>query len=323
MRFVTILAMILAVGMSAVARAGDYPAQPITLVIPFSVGGPTDTIARTVASSMQKQLRQPIVVESITGAGGTIAAARVARARPDGYTMMLHHIGMAASPALYADLGYDPMTDFEPIGEVTDVPMTLIGRRGLPAATLSELLHYIGQEPRGVSIAHAGPGSASYLCALLFMNAADVKLNAVGYKGTAPALTDVLGGRRDLLCDQTTNSTTHIRSGKVKAYGTTTARRVSLMQDVPTLDEAGLKKFEMTVWHALYVPRGTPPEIVAKLSDALRFALADSTVQARFKDLGTNPVALEKATPDYARRHLESETVRWRAIIGRVGRTLE
>lgn len=323
MRFVKTLAMTLVMGVSAVAHAEDYPTRPITLVIPFSVGGPTDTVARTVAASMQKQLRQPIVIESITGAGGTVAAARVARARPDGYTMMLHHIGMAASPALYPGLDYDPQADFEPIGEVTDVPMTLIGRRGLPAATLGELLDHIRQHERGVSMAHAGPGSASHLCALLFMHATGVRLKTATYKGTAPALTDVLGGRRDLLCDQTTNSATQIRSGKVKAYGTTTARRVTSMHGVPTLDEAGLRKFEMTVWHALYVPRGTPADVIEKLSDALRFALADSTVHARFNDLGTDPVTPDKATPDYARRHLETETARWRSVIERVGRQIE
>lgn len=323
MRFLQTLAMVLAIGVSTAAHAEGYPTRPITLVIPFAVGGPTDTVARTVAASMQKQLRQPIIIESITGAGGTVAAARVARAQPDGYTMMLHHIGMAASPALYPDLGYDPQIDFEPIGEVTDVPMTLIGRRSLPATTLGELLDYIRRDGVGVSMAHAGPGSASHLCALLFMHATGVKLKAASYKGTAPALTDVLGGRRDLLCDQTTNSATQIRSGKVKAYGTTTTRRVTSMHGVPTLDEAGLKKFEMAVWHALYVPRGTPADVIEKLSSALQFALADSTVQARFRDLGTDPVALDKATPAYARRHLETETVRWRSVIERVGRQFE
>lgn len=319
MRFLKIIVAMLVAGASAgayaQARSAVYPVRPITLIIPYAAGGPTDTIARTIAAAMQKRLRQPIIVESVAGAGGTIGTQRVAHARPDGYTVLLHHMGMAAMPTLYPGLGIDPRTAFESVGEVTWVPMVLVGRRDLPPDSLAALLDYMHENGSHVSVAHAGVGSASWLCTLMFEHATHTRSGTTGYKGTAPAMADVLAGKRDLLCDQSTNAATHIRGDKLRVYGSTTAHRLTTLPGVPTLDEAGLKKFEIAVWHALYVPHGTPPRVVTVLNDALRFALSDSTVRARFRDLDTDSVPLEQATPEHAREHLDAEIARWRSII--------
>jgi tripartite-type tricarboxylate transporter receptor subunit TctC len=300
---------------AAAASAQGYPSRSITLIVPFAAGGPTDTVARTVATSMQKRLRQTVIIENVGGAGGTIGAARVAAAPPDGYTILLHHIGMATAPSLYPNLSFDPQQSFEIIGEVTDVPMTMLARLDFPAKNLKAFLKYLKTRKPSVSYAHAGQGSASHLCGLLFMSTIQANFKTVGYKGTGPAMNDLLDGRVDLMCDQTTNTTPQIRSAKVLAFGVTTARRVASLPDVPSLQEGGLKGFEVTVWHALYAPRGTPAEALDKLNDALRFALVDAAVKARFNDLGTEPVALAKATPAYARAHLQAEVKKWAPVI--------
>jgi tripartite-type tricarboxylate transporter receptor subunit TctC len=300
---------------AAAASAQGYPSRSITLIVPFAAGGPTDTVARTVAASMQKRLRQTVIIENVGGAGGTIGAARVAAAPPDGYTILLHHIGMATAPSLYPNLSFDPQQSFEIIGEVTDVPMTVLARLDFPAKNLKAFLKYLKTRKPSVSYAHAGQGSASHLCGLLFMSTIQANFKTVGYKGTGPAMNDLLDGRVDLMCDQTTNTTPQIRSAKVLAFGVTTARRVASLPDVPSLQEGGLKGFEVSVWHALYAPRGTPAEALDKLNDALRFALVDAAVKARFNDLGTEPVALDKATPAYARAHLQAEVKKWAPVI--------
>ena len=300
---------------AAAASAQGYPARSITLIVPFAAGGPTDTVARTVATSMQKRLRQAVIIENVGGAGGTIGSARVASAAPDGYTILLHHIGMATAPALYPNLSFDPQRSFEIIGEVTDVPMTVVARPEFPARDLKAFLKYLKTRKAGVTYAHAGQGSASHLCGLLFMSAIQADVKSVGYKGTGPAMNDLLDGKVDLMCDQTTNTTPQIRSAKVIAFGVTTPRRVATLPGVPSLQEEGLKGFEVTVWHALYAPHGTPAEALDKLNDALRFALVDTAVKARFNDLGTEPVALDKATPAYARAHLQAEIRKWAPVI--------
>ena len=297
----------------------DYPAQVITTIVPFSAGGSTDTIGRLIAEPMTGKLGQQVIVENIGGAGGTLGAGRAARATPDGYTLLLHHIGLASSVGLYRKLPYDTATAFAPIGLVTDVPMTIVARADFPANSVGELLAYIRANKDQVVFAHAGVGSVSHLCGLLLMQALGTKMTSVGYKGSGPAMTDLLGGQVDMTCDQTTNTMGHIRSGKIKAYAVTTKERLSSLPDLPTLDEAGLEGFEVTAWHGLYAPKGTPQEVVDKLVAALQVALEDPKVVERFADLGTEPVPQERATPAALEQHLQAEIVKWKPIIQAAG----
>jgi tripartite-type tricarboxylate transporter receptor subunit TctC len=304
---------------STVALAQDYPTKTITMVVPFAAGGPTDTVARLVAQSMSVKLKQTIIVENVGGAGGTIGAARVAKSTPDGYTIFLHHIGQSTAPALYRKLTYNAIDSFEPIGLVTDVPMTIVARKDFPAKDFKELLAYVKANKEKVTYANAGVGSASHLCGMLFMTAIGTDLTTVPYKGTGPAMNDLLGGQVDFMCDQTTNTTSQIKGGKIKAYGVTTKTRLATMPDLPTLNEAGLPGFEVAVWHAMYAPKGTPKPIIDKLSGALQVALKDPIVKQRFADLGTEPVAESKATPEALRVYLKSEIDRWSPIIAKAG----
>src|SRR5712671_8159326 len=251
------------------ALAQNYPTKPIYLYIPFAAGGPTDTLGRNLAQVMGKALKQQLIVENVVGAGGTIAVARAAKAAPDGYTVLLHHIGMSTAPALYRTLSFDPLKDFEYIGEVADVPMTMIARGNFPAASFKEFLAYIKANKDKVTYANAGLGAASHLCGMLFMTAIQTDVTTVPYNGTAPAMNDLLGGQVDFMCDQTTNTTSQIKAEKIKVYGVTTLKRVASLPKVPTLDEAGLKGFEVTVWHSLYAPKGTPKPVIDKLTSAL------------------------------------------------------
>lgn len=310
----------LALCASALAYAdAPYPTKTITVVVPFSAGGPTDTVARLIAQSMSTELKQTVIVENVGGAGGTIGAARVAKAEPDGYTLLLHHIGQSTAPTLYRKLSYDAVNSFEPIGLITDVPMTFIARRDFPAKDLKELIAYVKANKTKVSYANAGIGAASHLCGMLFMTAIDTELTTVPYKGTGPAMNDLLGGQVDFMCDQTTNTTSQIKSGKVKVYAVTTKTRVPSLPNVPTLNEAGLPGFDVAVWHGLYAPKGTPKPIVDKLSAALQVALKDPVVKQRFADLGTEPVAANRATPEALRAHLKSEIAKWAPIIKKAG----
>jgi tripartite-type tricarboxylate transporter receptor subunit TctC len=318
----TLLLLSLWFGVTAGALAGPYPHKPVTMVVVYAAGGPSDTVARTIAPAMQRHLGQSIIIETMAGAGGRIGSAYVARAKPDGYTILLHHISMALGPTLHAGLEYDPLQDFDAIGELTDVPMVLIGRPGLPAADLPALLRELQERRRSFAIGYAGTASASHLCTLLLAEATGARFVGVNYKGTAPAMQDLLDERIDLLCDQSTPATAHIRGGKVRAYGITTSERVASLKRVPTLREGGLPQVDISVWHALYVPKGTPAEVRNKLTEALRYALTDAAVRARLKDLGTEPVSLDQATPDYARAHLAAEIERWSAVIERSGRRL-
>jgi tripartite-type tricarboxylate transporter receptor subunit TctC len=307
------------IGTAVSAQAQEYPTRPITMVVPFAAGGPTDTVGRMIAQSMSTRLKQQVIIENAAGAGGTIAAAKVARAAPDGYTLFLHHIGQSTAPSLYRKLPYNVYDSFEPIGLVTDVPMTLIARKDFPAKDFKEALAYIKANKDKISLANAGVGSASHLCGMLFMNAIDTDLTTVPYKGTAPAMNDLLGGQVDLLCDQTTNTSAYIKSDKVKVYGLTTKSRLPQLPGVPTLNEAGLPGFEVAVWHGLYAPKGTPKPVIDKLSSALQYALADASVKQRFGDLGTEPVAQNRATPEALRSHLKSEVDKWAPIIKKAG----
>ena len=289
------------------------------MIVPFAAGGPTDTVGRLVAEAMTRSLGQQVIVENVGGAGGTLGAARVAKADPDGYTVLMYHIGQATSGSLYRKLPYDPATAFAPVGRVTDVPMTVIARADLPPGNAQELIAYLREQQDKVTLANAGPGSSSHLCGMLLQAAVGAQLTTVPYKGTAPAMTDMLGGQLDLMCDQTTNTTGQIRAGKVKAYAVTTKDRVAALPDLPTLDEAGLPGFEMSVWHGLWAPAGTPPEAVEKLTAALAAALKDPKVIERFADLGTVPVPAEQVTPAALRSQTEAETTKWQPIIRSAG----
>jgi tripartite-type tricarboxylate transporter receptor subunit TctC len=301
--------------------AGGYPEQGIDIIVPFAEGGPTDTVTRLIADPMAAELGGEIVVQNVEGAGGTVAAEQAAGAEPDGYTVLMHHIGMSTAPTLYADLAYDPLEDFEMIGLVTEVPMTIIGSPEFEPNTLDELITYLEENIDTVNYAHAGTGAASQLCGLLFEQATGLDMNEVPYDGTGPAMEDLLGNQVDFMCDQTTNTAERILGDEVKAYAVTTPERIEALPDVPTTAEQGLPDIEVTVWHGLYVPAGTPQEVIDALAAALQVALADETVISRLGELGTAPVAADRATPDAHRQHLEAQIELWRPIIEEAGVT--
>ena len=301
------------------AGADVYPTKPISVVVAFPAGGPTDFIARTVAQSMQKTLGQSLNIENVSGAGGTVGVGRVARANPDGYSLLVHHIGMATAPTLYRNLQFDPLEDFIPLGAIADVPMTLVARADFPAQTFGEMLAYVKANGDKVTYANAGIGSASHLCGLVFMQAIQTQMTIVPYKGTQPAMSDLLGGRVDLLCDQTTQTTAQINANRIKAYAVTTRTRVGTLPNLPTLNELGLRDFHVAIWHILFTPKNTPKEVVDKLVKALQAALSDPVVKQRFAELGTEPVAMDRATPEFARTMLKSEIDRWAPVIRRAG----
>jgi len=299
--------------------AQDYPTGPVTIVVPFAAGGPTDTVTRLVAEPMSKSLGQQIVVQNVGGAGGTLGATQVAKSPPDGYTLLLHHIGMSTAPSLYPDLAFDPVKDFAPIGLVTSVPMTIIARKDFPPNTLQELIAYVKENADTVTYANAGIGAASHLCGMLFMAAIDTELVTVPYQGTGPAMTDLIGGQVDFMCDQTTNTTGQILGGEVKAYAVTSPERLANLPDVPTTAEAGLPDFALGVWHGLYAPAGTPQAALDKLETALQAAVADPTVAERFAELGTAPATAEEATPAALGKLLTEQIALWKPLIEAAG----
>ncbi len=302
-------------GSNIASAQKDWPTHSIQLIVPFAAGGPTDTIARLIAVPMGQALGQTIVVENVPGAGGTIASTKVARAAPDGYTIYIHHMGMATANALYDKLPYDPLTSFEYIGQVADVPMVLLGKKDLPANNFKELEAYIKANGSKVTMANAGPGAVSQLCGLLFQSRLGVKLTNIPYKGTGPALTDLLGGQVDLLCDQTTQTIPYIKDGRVKAFGTTTLKRLTAIPNVPTLNEQGLKGFEVKVWHGMYAPKGVPQPILDKLNAALKKALNSPDVQHRLNDANIDIVSMDKVSAKGLKSHLESEINIWGPVI--------
>jgi len=300
-----------------------YPDKPVTIVVPFSAGGPTDKVARDLAEALRKPLGgQTIVIENVGGAGGTLGATKVAKAAADGYTLLLHHIGMSTAPALYRNLQYKPLEDFEYLGMINEVPMTLIGRPNLPANSYAELTKWISSTPKGqVNLANAGLGSASHLCGLLYMSALKVEMQTIPYKGTAPAITDLLGGQVDLLCDQTTNTTTQIEAGKVKAYAVTTLQRLTTpaLSKLPTLDESGVKGFNVSIWHGLYAPKGTPKAVVDKVNTALKAALTDAEFIKREEALGAVIVTDGRVNPAEHKKFVASEIDKWAPVIKAAG----
>ena len=314
-----VFALCAALAFALTASAQDYPTRTITIVVPFAAGGPTDTVTRLVAQSMGKTLGQTVIVENTGGAGGTIGVEKVARAKPDGYTLLLMHIGIATSQSLYRNLRYDPVKDLDPIGLVTDVPMTMIAKAAFAPKDVKELAPYIKANKDKVTYAHAGIGSASHLCGMLYLSSIQADVTTVPYKGTGPAMTDLIGGQVDFMCDQTTNTTQQIKGGKVKAYAVTTKKRVASLPDLPTFDESGLKGFEVAIWHGIWAPHGTPKAALDRLTAALQAALKDPNLVAKFAELGTEPVAQNRATQEALRSHLKSEIDKWSPVIKKAG----
>ncbi|MEW6449062.1 MAG: tripartite tricarboxylate transporter substrate-binding protein [Pseudomonadota bacterium] len=304
---------------AAQAGAQSYPSKPINLVVPAAAGGPTDTVARLIAESMSRTLGQTVIVENIGGAGGTIGMARVAKSAPDGYSLAIWHIAQATAPALYDNLKYDPLEDFDHIGRITDVPMTLVSKTALPTNTVGEIIQWMKSQNTKATYGHAGTGSASHLCALLLMNQLGIQMTGVPFRGTGPAMNDLIGGQFDVMCDQTTGTTNQIKEGKIKGYAVTTLTKVSSLPNLPTLNDSGLKGFEVSAWHAMWAPKGLPKEATDKLVTALQGALKDPKVVERFASLGTEPVAPSLATPAALRSQLGSELTKWRTVIKSAG----
>jgi len=311
--------------LTAVALAGsalaEYPEKPVTIIVPFAAGGPTDKVARDLAEALRKPLGGTIVIENVGGAGGTLGAAKVAKAAPDGYTLLLHHIGMATSPALYRNLPYKTLEDFEYLGLVNEVPMTLIGRTTLPANNYAELVKWLEANRGKINLANAGLGAASHLCGLLLQQSLKIDMTTVPYKGTAPAMTDLLGGQVDIMCDQTTNTTSQIESGKVKAFAVTTTKRLTTptLAKLPTLDEAGLKGFNVSIWHGMYAPKGTPKPVLDKINTALKTALKDPEFDKREEALGAVVVTDARVNPAEHKKFVEAEINKWAPAIKAAG----
>jgi tripartite-type tricarboxylate transporter receptor subunit TctC len=302
--------------------AAAYPDKPITIVVSFAAGGPTDEVARDLARSLRKGLNnQSIVIENVAGAGGTLGAARVAKAAPDGYTLLIHSSSIATSPALYRKLPYRTLDDFEYLGMIAEVPMALVGKPGLPAGSFAELRTWIDANRGRITLANAGIGTASWQCGLLFQQALGVQMTAVPYKGTAPAMTDLLGGQVDLMCDQTTSTTAQIELGRVKAYAVTTLRHLATpaLATLPTLDEAGLKGFNVTAWQAFYAPRGTPKAVLDAVSAALKQALKDPAFIRREETLGAVVITDDRVNGDEHKEFVEAEINKWRPLIKAAG----
>lgn len=318
----TLLAGTIAVLMGTAAQnafAQAYPSKPITILVPAAAGGPTDTVARLVAESMTKTLGQTVLVDNAGGAGGTIGMAKVARSAPDGYTLAVWHIAQATAPALYDGLKYDVVNDFDGIGRITDVPMTLVSKTALPPKDVGEMLAWIKKEQAKATYGHAGIGSASFLCMLMLQKDLGVKVEGVGYRGTGPAMNDLIAGTFDFMCDQTTGTTGPIASGKIKGYAVTTKTKVASVPNLPTLDSSGVPGFEVSAWHAMWAPKGLPKDVSDKLVSALQAALKDPKVVERFASLGTEPVAPAQATPEALKTQLTNEVKRWDPVLRAAG----
>ena len=305
------------------AQAQNFPdGKPITIVVPFAAGGPTDRVARDLAEAMRKPLDGvSIVVDNAAGAGATIGIAKVARAKPDGYTLLVTHVAMATTPVLYRKLSYNVETDFEYLGVINDVPMTVIGKPTLEANNFKELRDWIGKNSGKVNLGNAGIGSASHLCGLLFQSELKAEMTTVPYKGTAPAIADLIGGQIDLLCDQTTNTTSQIEAKKVKPYAVTTLKRLSTpaLKDIPTLDESGLKGFQVTIWHGLYAPKGTPAPVLKKINDALKVALKDPDFIKKEEGLGAVVTSDKRLEPAEHKKFVQGEIARFGPVIKAAG----
>jgi tripartite-type tricarboxylate transporter receptor subunit TctC len=294
---------------------GNYPDRPITMIVPAAAGGPSDTVARLVAEGMSAELGRRVIIENMGGAGGSLGTTRVAKAEPDGYTLLLYHIGVATFGALYPKLGYQPGEALDTVGLVTDVPLTLVGRKDLPATDVAGLFDWLKGKGAGATFGTAGVGAVSDLCGRFLTDAAGLKFTVVPYKGTGPAMNDLVAGQIDVMCDQTTNTATQIEGDKIRPYAVSTKQRIKLLPNLPTLAESGVKDFDLSAWHAIWAPKGTPEPIRQKLAAALRKALEDPRVIERFAALGTTPVAADLATPAALDQRFQSEIVRWNKLL--------
>ena len=303
----------------APAQAQDYPNRPITLVVPFAAAGPGDIIARLVAEAMRRSLGQEVIVVNAGGAGGTIGTARVAQAKPDGYTILLGHVGQSTMSSLYKSLPFDPVESFDTIGLITDVPMTIVGKPGFEPKDLKELVTYVRARPDKINYAHSGLGSVAHLCGLMFMGATNTKMTVIPYKGGGEVMKDLLSGTIDVYCEPATGTTANIQAGKIKPYAVTTKRRVSTIPDVPTTAEAGFPEIGITTWYGLYAPKGTPAAAIDKLAAALQGALRDDNVKTRFAQLSMEPVSQDQATPAFLAAKLKSEVAYWSKLLKDAG----
>lgn len=296
-----------AVALSFQAGAQDFPSKPITMVMPYAPGGPGDTITRVFAGAMQKHLGQQIVVDNTAGASGSIGTAKVARARADGHTLLMIHVSHATNMVMYKNLPYHPVDDFEPIGRATSGPMLITARNEFPAKDLAEFVSYVKANASKISLAHAGVGSASHLCALMMMSTLGVKFNEIPYKGTGPALNDLMGGQVDLLCDQTSGTVPSIKGGKIKAYAAAGKSRLPSLPQMPAISEAGVQGFDINISFGLYAPKGTPKPVLDKLTAALQASVSDPEVRQRLDGMGISAVGVELARPEALRAHLKTE----------------
>jgi tripartite-type tricarboxylate transporter receptor subunit TctC len=318
-KLVQSLVAVAAVAAAFSAGAQSFPGgKPITIIVPFAAGGPTDKVARDLAEALRKPLGgATVIVDNAAGAGGSIGANKVAKANPDGYTLLVHHIGMATMPTLVRNIPFKVESDFEYLGMINDVPMTLIGKPSLPANNYKELVTWIGANKGKINLGNAGVGSASHLCGMLFQHAVGVDMTAVPYKGTGPAMTDLMGGQIDLMCDQTTNTTSVIEGKKVKAFAVTSPQRLhtAALKDLPTLQEVGVKDFNVSIFHGLYAPKGTPPAVLKTLNDALKQALKDPEFVKREEALGAVVVNDKRVEPAEHKKFVASEINKWTPLI--------
>lgn len=307
-------------GVPLTAQAGEFPSdKPVTIVVPFSAGGPTDKVVRELALVMGKALGQSVLVDNAVGAGGTIGTRKVAVAPKDGYTLLVHTMGMSTASSLYKGLSFDALKDFDYVGQIVDVPMVILGSKTFAPKDLAEALQYIRNHPGKVSVGHAGPGSAAHLCTLLLENEVKAPMVSVPYKGSAPALADVIGGQIDMVCDQTTSTAGQLKAGLVKPYAITTLKRVPPFDDLRTADEQGLKGFDVRTWHGMYAPKGLPPAVLNRLVAALQASVKDPSFQQKMTELGGQVVAAADATPQSLRAKVTSETARWSRVIRESG----
>jgi tripartite-type tricarboxylate transporter receptor subunit TctC len=327
-KFTKRLALSLALGAAVMAATAAHAADPfpgsrtITIVVPFAAGGPTDRAARDLAEAMRKPLGgATLIIDNTVGAGGSIGANKVAKAAPDGYTILMHHIGMATMPTLVRNIPFKVETDFEFLGMVSDVPMTLIARPTLPANNFKELAQWLAANKGKINLGNARIGSASHLCGLMFQNALQIDMTPVPYKGTGPAMVDLIGGQIDVMCDQTLSTSPQIEAKKVKAYAVSTAHRLSTpaLKDLPTMQELGYKGFEVTIWQGLYAPKGTPPDIVAKYNAALKAALKDPEFIKKQEALGAVVVTDKRVEPAEHKKFVLAEIAKWSPVIKAAG----
>ena len=297
------------------ALADNFPSHPITLVVPFSAGGPTDAMARILADHMRTTLGQNIVIENVTGAAGSLGVGRVVRAAPDGYTVSIGHLGTHVANGAIYKLGYDLVTDLEPVVLLPSNPMIIVSKNAVPAKSLKDLLAWLKSRPTPPTAGTAGAGSASHIAGLNFENVTGIKLQYVPYRGTAPALTDLVAGQIDVIVDQLSNSIAQVRAGTIRAYAITDDKRVESASDIPTTDEAGLPGFHMTLWSGLWVPKGTPKDIVSKLNAAAVDALNDPAVRKKFEDLGLQMPPAEKLSPEALGAWQKAEIAKWWPMI--------